>query len=150
MYEEGCNFNLIISISDCWISIWWPLRNVGEFFGNFNFSRLTQLGAECDLCKEKLYGDDKKMVEHYIRSSSDHLKIIFRSSSDHQMIIIWSISDHHQVIIRSSLDHHQVEHYATDHNKLEEAIVDPKSVPISTEVTRAVLEQLFPDLLIFV
>ena len=66
--------------------------------------RLTQLGAECDLCKEKLYGDDKKMVEHY----------------------------------------------ATDHNKLEEAIVDPKSVPISTEVTRAVLEQLFPDLLIFV
>ena len=56
----------------------------------------------------------------------------------------------HQIIIRSSSDHHQVEHYATDHNKLEEAIVDPKSVPISTEVTRAVLEQLFPDLLIFV
>ena len=93
MYEEGCNFNLIISISDCWISIWWPLCNVGEFFGIFNFSRLTQLGAECDLCKEKLYGDDKKMVEHYatIRSSSDHHWINIRSSSGHlQIIIRWS------------------------------------------------------------
>ena len=68
-----------------------------------NLDRLTQLGAECNLCKEKLYGDDKKMVEHY----------------------------------------------ATEHNRLEEAIMDTKSVPVSTEVTRAVLEQLFPDLLIF-
>ena len=67
----------------------------------------------------------------------------------HQIIIRSSL-DQHQINIRSSSDHHQVEHYATDHNKLEEAIVDPKSVPISTEVTRAVLEQLFPDLLIFV
>ena len=65
-------------------------------------------------------------------------------------IVIRSSLDQHQIIIRSSSDNHQVEHYATDHNKLEEAIVDPKSVPISTEVTRAVLEQLFPDLLIFV
>ena len=86
------NFHLMTSLQ-CWRIFW-----------HFQISRLTQLGAECDLCKEKLYGDDKKMVEHY----------------------------------------------ATDHNKLEEAIVDPKSVPISTEVTRAVLEQLFPDLLIFV
>ena len=65
--------------------------NVGEFCGNFNFSRLTQLGAECDLCKEKLYGDDKKMVEHYIRSSSDHHWINIRSTSGHlQIIIRWS------------------------------------------------------------
>ena len=65
--------------------------------------RLTQLGAECNLCKEKLYGDDGKMVEHY----------------------------------------------ATEHNRLEEAIMDPKSAPVSKDVTRAVLEQIFPDLLIF-
>ena len=106
MYEEGCNFNLINSISDCWISIWWPLCNVGEFFGNFKLSRLTQLGAECDLCKEKLYGDDKKMVEHYttIRSTSDHLKIIFRWTLDHLQIIIWSSFDQYQIIIRSSSD----------------------------------------------
>ena len=121
MYEEGCNFNLTISISDCWISIWWPLCNVGEFFGNFNFSRLTQLGAECDLCKEKLYGDDKKMVEHYatirsssdlhqiiIRSSSDHLQMNFRSSSDHHLIIIWSSFDQYQIIIWSSFDQYQI------------------------------------------
>ena len=68
-----------------------------------NFDRLTQLGAECNLCKEKLYGDDGKMVEHY----------------------------------------------ATEHNRLEEAIMDTKSAPVSTNVTKAVLEQLFPDLLIF-
>ena len=46
-------------------------------------------------------------------------------------------------------DGKMVEHYATEHNRLEEAIMDTKSVPVSTEVTRAVLEQLFPDLLIF-
>ena len=68
-----------------------------------NLHRLTQLGAECNLCKEKLYGDDGKMVEHY----------------------------------------------ATEHNRLEEAIMDTKSVPVSMDVTKAVLEQLFPDLLIF-
>ena len=68
-----------------------------------NLDRLTQLGAECNLCKEKLYGDDGKMVEHY----------------------------------------------ATEHNRLEEAIMDTKSVPVSSDITRAVLKQLFPDLLIF-
>ena len=75
------NFHLMTSLQ-CWRIFW-----------HFQISRLTQLGAECDLCKEKLYGDDKKMVEHYatIRSSSDHHWINIRSSSGHlQIIIRWS------------------------------------------------------------
>ena len=89
MYEEGCNFNLIISISDCWISIWWPLCNVGEFFGIFKFPGWHSLERSANCARRSYTGTTRRW------SSITPL-------TDHHQIIIGSTSDHHQVIFRSS------------------------------------------------